>query len=93
MSAYVMAPYLRVNAIKTQNKSFGKCKVYYNGKEVASNFIGIIGSMTCNTVNAGSNEAWVSLYYPSYIPPVTPPVAPEDETYMNSWALIQFENY
>jgi len=33
------------------------------------------------------------LYYPSYIPPVTPPDAPEDETYMNSWALIQFENY
>ena len=49
--------------------------------------------MIGNGVNAGSDGAWVSLYYPSYIPPVTPPDAPEDETYMNSWALIQFENY
>lgn len=92
LSAYFMAPFLDIDAKKV-DKTFGSCTVYYNGHQVKSNAIGIIGTMIGNGVNAGSDGAWVSLYYPSYIPPVTPPVAPEDETYMNSWALIQFENY
>lgn len=92
LSAYFMAPFLDIEAKKV-DKTFGSCTVYYNGHQVKSNAIGIIGTMIGNGVNAGSDGAWVSLYYPSYIPPVTPPVAPEDETYMNSWALIQFENY
>lgn len=92
LSAYFMAPFLDIDAKKVE-KTFGSCTVYYNGHQVKSNAIGIIGTMIGNGVNAGSDGAWVSLYYPSYIPPVTPPVAPEDETYMNSWALIQFENY
>lgn len=92
LSAYFMAPFLDIDAKKV-DKTFGSCTVYYNGHQVKSNAIGIIGTMIGNGVNAGSDGAWVSLYYPSYIPPVTPPVAPDDETYMNSWALIQFENY
>ncbi len=92
LSAYFMAPFLDIDAKKV-DKTFGSCTVYYNGHQVKSNAIGIIGTMIGNGVNAGSDGAWVSLYYPSYIPPVTPPDAPEDETYMNSWALIQFENY
>lgn len=92
LSAYFMAPFLDIDAKKVE-KTFGSCTVYYNGHQVKSNAIGIIGTMIGNGVNAGSDGAWVSLYYPSYIPPVTPPEAPEDETYMNSWALIQFENY
>lgn len=92
LSAYFMAPFLDIDAKKV-DKTFGSCTVYYNGHQVKSNAIGIIGTMIGNGVNAGSDGAWVSLYYPSYIPPVTPPEAPEDETYMNSWALIQFENY
>lgn len=92
LSAYFMAPFLDIDAKKV-DKTFGSCTVYYNGHQVKSNAIGIIGTMIGNGVNAGSDGAWVSLYYPSYIPPVTPPVAPKDETYMNSWALIQFENY
>lgn len=92
LSAYFMAPFLDIDAKKVE-KTFGSCTVYYNGHQVKSDAIGIIGTMIGNGVNAGSDGAWVSLYYPSYIPPVTPPVAPEDETYMNSWALIQFENY
>lgn len=92
LSAYFMAPFLDIDAKKV-DKTFGSCTVYYNGHQVKSNAIGIIGTVIGNGVNAGSDGAWVSLYYPSYIPPVTPPVAPEDETYMNSWALIQFENY
>ena len=92
LSAYFMAPFLDIDAKKV-DKTFGSCTVYYNGHQVKSNAIGIIGTMIGNSVNAGSDGAWVSLYYPSYIPPVTPPEAPEDETYMNSWALIQFENY
>lgn len=92
LSAYFMAPFLDIEAKKV-DKTFGSCTVYYNGHQVKSNAIGIIGTMIGNGVNAGSDGAWVSLYYPSYIPPVTPPEAPEDETYMNSWALIQFENY
>lgn len=92
LSAYFMAPFLDIDAKKVE-KTFGSCTVYYNGHQVKSNAIGIIGTMIGNGVNAGSDGAWVSLYYPSYIPPVTPPVAPDDETYMNSWALIQFENY
>ena len=92
LSAYFMAPFLDIDAKKV-DKTFGSCTVYYNGHQVKSNAIGIIGTMIGNGVNAGSDGAWVSLYYPSYIPPVTPPVPPEDETYMNSWALIQFENY
>lgn len=94
LSAYFMAPFLDVTLKKPEGgANFGSCDVYYNGYKVNSKYIGIIGSMTCNTADAGNDDAWVSLYYPSYIPPVTPPVAPEDETYMNSWALIQFENY
>ncbi len=94
LSAYFMAPFLDVTLKKPEGgANFGSCNVYYNGHQVNSKYIGIIGSMTCNTANAGNDDAWVSLYYPSYIPPVTPPDAPEDETYMNSWALIQFENY
>ena len=92
LSAYFMAPFLDIDAKKV-DKTFGSCTVYYNGHQVKSNAIGIIGTMIGNGVNAGSDGAWGSLYYPSYIPPVTPPVAPKDETYMNSWALIQFENY
>ena len=92
LSAYFMAPFLDIDAKKVE-KTFGSCTVYYNGHQVKSDAIGIIGTMIGNDVGAGSDGAWGSLYYPSYIPPVTPPVAPEDETYMNSWALIQFENY
>lgn len=92
ISAYFMAPFLDINAKKV-DKSFGSCTVFYNGHQVKSDRIGIIGTMIGNGVDAGSDGAWVSLYYPSYIPPVTPPEAPEDETYMKNWALIQFENY
>ena len=92
MSAYVLAPFLDIDAKKVTS-SFNACNVYYNGHKVKSDCIGIIGTMIGNGVNAGSDGAWVSLYYPSYVPPVTPPVAPADDTYMNNWALIQFENY
>lgn len=92
LSAYFMAPFLDIEAKKV-DKTFGSCTVYYNGHQVKSNAIGIIGTMIGNGVNAGSDGAWVSLYYPSYIPPVEIEVEDKDGTFMNNWALIQFENY
>ena len=92
LSAYFMAPFLDIEAKKV-DKTFGSCTVYYNGYQVKSNAIGIIGTMIGNGVNAGSDGAWVSLYYPSYIPPVEIEVEDKDGTFMNNWALIQFENY
>ena len=51
-----MEPLLDI-AAKKVDKTFGSCTVYYNGHQVKSNAIGIIGTMIDNDVNARSERA------------------------------------